>query len=119
MKLYGYFRSSAAYRVRIALNLKGVDYESIPVHLLRGGGEQHQTEYDAKNPQHLVPTLELLSGDVLHQSLAILEYLDEVNPKPPLLPNDPIQRAFCRKVAQAIAMEIQPYCLLFMLVQFV
>ena len=87
MKLYSYFRSSAAYRVRIALNLKGLPYENLPVHLTRGGGEQLAPGYRKLNPQALVPVLED-GGRVLTQSLAIIEYLDETHPQPPLLPRD-------------------------------
>ena len=92
MKLYTYFRSSAAYRVRIALNLKGIDAEQIPVHLVRHGGEQRLPDYLALNPAGLVPTL--VDDDlVLPQSLAIIEYLDELWPDPPLLPGAPRERA--------------------------
>ena len=90
MKLYTYFRSSAAYRVRIALNLKDVAYESVPINLLKG--EQRLPEYGAINPQHRVPSLDVGNG-ILVQSPAILEYLDEVYPEPPLLPLGAIQRA--------------------------
>ena len=107
MKLYSYFRSSAAYRVRIALNLKGLDYETIPIHLVRGGGENNRPEYLAKNPLALVPTLETNEG-LLIQSLAILEYLEEVCPAPALLPQDPLGRARVRAIAQTIASEIHP-----------
>jgi len=107
MKLYSYFRSSAAYRVRIALNLKGLDYEYLPVHLTRGGGEQLRPEYRKVNPQALVPVL--LDGQhTLNQSLAIIEYLDEAHPRPPLLPGDPAARARVRGLAQMIACEIHP-----------
>ena len=108
MKLYSYFRSSAAYRTRIALNLKGVAYETVPVHLTRGGGEQLQPHYAAVNPQKRVPTLELADGERLLQSLAIVEYLNEVHPEPPLLPADPLARARVRAVAQIIACDIHP-----------
>ncbi|MCX9156450.1 maleylacetoacetate isomerase [Niveibacterium sp. 24ML] len=107
MKLYTYFRSSAAYRVRIALNLKGLKPETLPVHLLRGGGEQKQPDYLALNPQALVPALED-DGHLLTQSLAIIEYLDEVVPAPPLLPADAPGRARVRAIAQSIACEIHP-----------
>lgn len=108
MKLYSYFRSSAAYRTRIALNFKGVAYETVPVHLTRCGGEQFRPEFQAVNPQKRVPALELDNGDQLLQSLAIIEYLDEVHPQPPLLPGDPVQRAKVRAVAQIIACDIHP-----------
>ena len=108
MKLYSYFRSSAAYRTRIALNLKGIAFETVPVHLTRNGGEQHAAEFQAVNPQKRVPALALDTGDVLLQSLAIMEYLDEVYPDPPLLPKDPIERARVRAVAEIIACDIHP-----------
>ncbi|MBT0568889.1 maleylacetoacetate isomerase [Curvibacter sp. CHRR-16] len=108
MKLYTYFRSSAAYRVRIGLALKGLAYESIPVHLLRGGGEQHMPAYSAINPQQLVPALDD-AGVVLTQSLAVLEYLDEAYPHTmPLLPAQPLQRARVRALAQAVACDMHP-----------
>lgn len=107
MKLYTYFRSSAAFRVRIALNLKGLAYDAVPVHLARGGGEQHQPGYRALNPAGLVPALEV-EGQVLTQSLAIIEYLDETHPQPPLLPGSPADRARLRAIAQAIACDIHP-----------
>src|SRR5262249_13247000 len=108
VKLYSYFRSSAAYRTRIALNLKGIAYETMPVHLTRGGGEQLRPEFQAINPQKRVPALALDSGEVLLQSLAIMEYLDEVHPEPPLLPKDLLERAKVRAVAQIIACDIHP-----------
>jgi len=107
MKLYTFFRSSASYRVRIALNLKGLSYEQIPIHLRRGGGEQFGLAYKKVNPQALVPALED-GGRVLIQSLAIMEYLDECYPNPPLLPNDPADKAFVRSMALIIACEIHP-----------
>jgi maleylacetoacetate isomerase len=107
MKLYTFFRSSASYRVRIALNLKGLSYEQVPIHLRRGGGEQFSATYKAINPQALVPALEE-SGRILTQSLAILEYLEERYPKPPLLPADPADRALVRSMALIIACEIHP-----------
>lgn len=107
MRLYTYFRSSAAYRVRIALNLKGLDYDAVPVHLVREGGQQKKPEFLALNPQGLVPALED-DGQVLTQSLAIIEYLDETRPNPPLLPADPLGRAQVRAIAQAIACDIHP-----------
>jgi maleylpyruvate isomerase len=108
MKLYTYFRSSAAYRVRIALNLKGLSPDLIAIHLTKDGGRQHAAEFRAVNPQERVPALVLDSGDVLTQSLAIIEYLDETHPKPALLPPDPVERAKVRAFAQAIACDIHP-----------
>lgn len=105
MKLYGYFRSSAAYRVRLALALKGLSYEQVPVELRRG--EQHRAEFQAVNPQELVPALEA-DGHLLTQSLAIIEYLDETHPQPPLLPPDAAGRARVRALALAIACEVHP-----------
>jgi maleylpyruvate isomerase len=107
MKLYTFFRSSASYRVRIALNLKGLDYEQAPIHLRRGGGEQLKPAYKAINPQALVPALED-EGQIFSQSLAIIEYLEERYPKPPLLPSDPAQRAVVRSMALLIACEVHP-----------
>ena len=108
MKLYSYFRSSAAYRVRIAFNLKGLSYETIPIHLQKEGGQNLKPEYRAINPQMRVPALKLDSGELLTQSLAIIEYLDEVHPQPPLLPRDPVDRAKVRALAQLIACDIHP-----------
>jgi maleylacetoacetate isomerase len=105
VKLYGYFRSSAAFRVRIALNLKGLAYEPEFVHLARG--EHRQPEYGALNPQGLVPALED-DGKLLTQSLAIIEYLEERQPSPPLLPKDLFGRARVRSLALLIACEIHP-----------
>ena len=107
MKLYTFFRSSASYRVRIALNLKGLTYEQIPIHLRRAGGEQFAASYKAINPQALVPALDN-GGQILTQSLAIIEYLEERYPKPPLLPVDPADRARVRSMALIIACEIHP-----------
>lgn len=107
MKLYSYFRSSAAYRVRIALNLKGIDYETVPVHLIKDGGQQRSDSYKALNPTGLVPTL--VDGDVaIGQSMAILEYLEETHPEPALLPADAAGRARVRAIAQTIACDIHP-----------
>ncbi len=108
MILYDYFRSSAAYRVRIALGLKGLEVEHRPVHLLRGGGEQFTPRYLAKNPQALVPALELDDGVVLSQSLAIIEYLDGAYPTPRLIPADPVLAAKVRAVALTIACDTHP-----------
>lgn len=105
--LYTYWRSSAAYRVRIGLELKGLAWEARPVHLVRDGGEQHRDAYRALNPQQQVPTL-LHEGHVLTQSLAILEYLDERFPQVPLLPADAAGRARVRALAQLVACDIHP-----------
>ena len=105
MKLYTYFRSSAAFRVRIALNLKGVAYESIPKMLQKN--EHRAPDYLALNPQGLVPALDV-NGTVLGESLAIIEYLDETYPQPPLLPKDPLGRAQVRSMAMAIACDLHP-----------
>lgn len=105
--LYSYFRSSAAYRVRIALNLKNIDYEIRPVHLLKHGGEQFNSDYLALNPQGRVPAL-MVQDRVLTQSSAIIEYLEEMTPEPPLLPADPLDRAYVRSLAQLIACDIHP-----------
>ncbi|NMG44771.1 maleylacetoacetate isomerase [Aromatoleum toluvorans] len=107
MKLYTYFRSSAAYRVRIALNLKGLPCESVPIHLVKDGGQHRKPEYLALNPAGLVPALDD-DGRLLTQSLAIIEYLDETHPEPPLLPADAPGRARARALAQAIACDIHP-----------
>jgi maleylacetoacetate isomerase len=105
VKLYGYFRSSAAYRVRIALALKKLSVETAFVHLMKG--EQYSPEYTRINPQNLVPVLED-EGTLLHQSLAIMQYLDERHPDPPLLPADALGRARARSLALLIACEIHP-----------
>ncbi len=105
--LYTYWRSSASYRVRMALNLKGIDYQTVPVHLVRDGGQQHAPEYAERNPQRLVPAL-TIDGITLTQSLAMLEYLDETVPEPALLPADAAGRARVRALAQAIASDIHP-----------
>ncbi|MGY6631897.1 MAG: maleylacetoacetate isomerase [Wenzhouxiangella sp.] len=105
--LHSYWRSSASYRVRIALNLKGLAHRIEPVHLVRDGGQQFSPDYTALNPQQLVPTL--VHGDsVITQSLAILEYLEDIAPSPALLPADPSGRAQVRGIAQAIACDIHP-----------
>lgn len=106
MKLYSYFRSSAAFRVRIALNLKGIAFETVPVDLL-AAADQHKPQYRAVNPQGLVPAL-MAEGTTIAQSLAIIEYLDEMNPEPPLLPRSPIDRARVRAMALAVACDVHP-----------
>ncbi len=113
MKLYTYFRSSAAFRVRIALNIKNIEHALVPISLVRDGGEHKQAEYLAKNPQGLVPLLELDSpanepARYLSQSLAMLEYLDEEYPTPSLMPKTAIERARVRSIAQTIAIDIHP-----------
>ena len=108
MKLYSYFRSSAAYRVRIALNLKGLGYDTVGVHLIKDGGHNRRPEFRAINPQMRVPALITDNGDTLIQSIAIIEYLDETHPEPPLLPKDPVARAKVRGLAEIIACDIHP-----------
>jgi maleylpyruvate isomerase len=109
MQLYNYFRSSTSYRVRIALNLKGLPYDYAPIHLTRDGGEQFASAYRTIAPEALVPVL--VDGDMtLHQSLAIIEYLDETHPSPPLLPVDPLGRATVRAMALDIACDVHPIC---------
>jgi maleylacetoacetate isomerase len=108
VKLYSYFRSSAAYRVRIALNLKGIAYETVSIDLIKDGGHNRRPEFRAVNPQMRVPALLTATGDVLIQSLAIIEYLDETHPDPPFLPKDPIGRAQARALAQIVACDIHP-----------
>ena len=107
MKLHTYFRSSAAFRVRIALNIKGVAYEAVPRHLLKEGGQHRSADYLAANPQGLIPALED-HGVVLAQSLAIIEYLEETHPEPPLLPRNAIERAQVRAMALGIACDVHP-----------
>ena len=108
MKLYSYYRSSAAYRVRIALNLKGIAFETISIHLVKDGGHNRRPEFRAINPQMRVPVLVTPSGEKLTQSLAIIEYLDETHPQPPLLPKEPLARAKVRALAELIACDIHP-----------
>ncbi len=108
MRLYSYFRSSAAYRVRIALNLKGLAYETMPIHLIKDGGHNKRPDFRAINPQMRVPVLVTPGGDTLIQSLAIIEYLEETHPEPALLPKDPVARAKVRALAELIACDIHP-----------
>lgn len=107
LRLYAYWRSSASYRVRIALNLKGLRYEIVPVHLVQGGGEQHAAEYLRVNPQARVPVL-ADGATVLNQSQAILEYLEDIYPQPALLPEDPVQRARVRAFCMTLVADVQP-----------
>jgi maleylacetoacetate isomerase len=106
--LYSYFRSSAAFRARIALNLKGLPYQTTAIHLTKDGGQQSSPAFRAINPQMRVPAMKLPDGEILLQSLAIIEYLDELHPQPRLLPADAVQRARVRAVAQIIACDIHP-----------
>jgi maleylacetoacetate isomerase len=108
VKLYSYFRSSAAYRVRIALNLKGIAYETAPIHLVKDGGHNKRPEFRAINPQMRLPALVTPAGDMLIQSLAIIDYLDVTYPDPPLFPKDPIARAKARALAEIVACDIHP-----------
>jgi len=107
LRLYSYWRSSASWRVRIALGLKGIDYDYVPVHLLAGGGEQFQPAYTALNPQARVPTLVTPDGP-LTQSMAILEWLEEFQPLPALLPAGRAERAQVRAIAQLLVADVQP-----------
>jgi maleylacetoacetate isomerase len=108
MKLYTFHRSSASFRVRIALNLKGISYEALPVHLSKDGGDQNLAAFKKINPQSLVPVLIDDAGHSMNQSLAIMEYLEEAYPEPPLLPEKALDRARVRSLALAIACEIHP-----------
>jgi maleylacetoacetate isomerase len=108
VKLYSFFRSSAAYRVRIALNLKGISYDTTSIHLVKDGGHNKSPEFRAVNPQMRVPVLVTARGDVLIQSLAIIEYLDETHSEPPLLPKEAVARARVRALAELIACDIHP-----------
>ncbi len=108
LTLFSYWRSTAAYRVRIALNLKGLSYETKAIHLVKDGGEQHSDAYRDVNPQGLVPSLVTAEGAVITQSMAIMEYLNELKSEPALLPDNPVTRAQCRAAAQAIASDIHP-----------
>ncbi|HVC02351.1 MAG TPA: maleylacetoacetate isomerase [Steroidobacteraceae bacterium] len=107
LSLYTYYRSSAAFRVRIALELKGLAHASIPIHLLQDGGRQHGPEYAGRNPAQLIPALDV-DGATLTQSLAIMEYLEEAHPRPALLPAAALDRARVRAIALSIACEIHP-----------
>lgn len=107
MKLYDYYRSTACYRVRLALSLKNIAYEKIEVHLLNNGGEQNTPQYQQVNPQSLVPSLDV-NGFILTQSLSIIEYLDETYPTHPLLPQDPLTKASLRSLALLVACDIHP-----------
>src|SRR2546422_1726955 len=107
MKLYTYFRSSAAYRTRIAVNIKGVECETVYVDLRAPVSDQRKPEYLAVNPQGLVPAL-VVDGQTVAQSMAIIEYLDEVYPEPPLLPGSPVDRARVRAMALAVAFDLHP-----------
>ena len=108
LTLYSYFRSSAAFRVRIALHLKGLSYETVGVHLQKEGGLNRKPAYRAVNPQMRVPALKLESGEIIIQSLAIIEYLDELHPQPPLLPLGAVERAKVRALSQLVACDIHP-----------
>lgn len=108
MKLYTYWRSSAAWRVRIALAMKAVRYEAVPVSLIADGGQQHSDAYAAINAQHLVPTLVLPDGTILTQSLAIIDWLETTYPAPALIPSNPIARAKVLAAAHLVAMDIHP-----------
>ena len=108
MKLYSYFRSSAAYRVRIALNFKNIAYDMVPIHLQKDGGRHKSAEYRTVNPQMRVPALELPGGEVLVQSLAIINYLEETFPEPALLPPDARSRAHVRAIADIVTCDIHP-----------
>ncbi|XP_078191643.1 maleylacetoacetate isomerase isoform X1 [Callithrix jacchus] len=105
--LYSYFRSSCSWRVRIALALKGIDFEMVPVNLIKDGGQQFSKDFQALNPMKQVPTLKI-DGITIHQSLAIIEYLEETRPTPRLLPQDPKKRASVRMISDLIASGIQP-----------
>ncbi|RUR20346.1 maleylacetoacetate isomerase [Legionella sp. km535] len=107
MILYDYFRSTACYRVRIALNLKNIAYDKKEVHLIHNDGEQNKPEYKEINPQGLVPSLEV-DGRIIHQSLAIIEYLDEIHPEIPLLPEDPLMKATLKSLALIVACDMHP-----------
>ena len=107
MILYDYFRSTACYRVRIALNLKNIAYEQEEVRLIHDGGEQNKPEFKKINPQGLVPSLKI-DDHIIHQSLAIIEYLDEIHPEVPLLPQDPLMKAAVKSLALIVACDMHP-----------
>ena len=107
VKLYTYYRSSAAYRVRIALNIKVIAYQAEYIHLLKDGGQVNTAEYQQINPQKLLPSYRE-GDDIFTQSLAIIEYIDETHPSPPLLPSSALDRAFVRSLALSIACDIHP-----------
>jgi maleylacetoacetate isomerase len=107
MKLYDYYRSTACYRVRIALNIKNIHYEKIPIHLVNNGGEQHRDEYHDINTQELVPSLEA-NGQIITQSLAIIDYLEEIFPEHPLLPHTILDKAQVRSLALLVACDMHP-----------
>jgi maleylacetoacetate isomerase len=107
MKLYDYYRSTACYRVRIALNIKNIHYEKIPVHLINNGGEQNSRNYHHINPQELIPSLEA-QGQIIHQSLAIIEYLEEIFPEAPLFPHTILDKTHVRSLALLIACDMHP-----------
>lgn len=109
MRLYNYWRSSASWRVRTALAYKDLPFEYVPIHLVREGGHQHRDEYRIKNPMRQVPLLELDDGRTLAQSVAILEYLEETHPEPPLLPQDPYLRGKVRQLVEIVNSGIQPF----------
>lgn len=107
LKLYDYYRSTASYRVRIALNLKQLPYELVPVHLVKNGGEHHDASYQTINPQQLVPTLDD-HGHIVSQSLAIIEYINDLHPEPPLIPQDALAKAYVNAIALMITADIHP-----------
>jgi maleylacetoacetate isomerase len=106
--LYSYWRSSCAYRVRIALHYKNIDHQIVPIHLLKNGGEQHSADYKKINPAGTIPALQLPDGRLITQSLAIIEYLDDVHRMPRLMPDDFAERAYVRQIAQMVGCDIHP-----------
>lgn len=107
MKLYDYYRSTACYRVRIALNIKKIHYDKIPIHLVNNEGEHHSKEYHQINPQELVPSIET-NGQIIHQSLAIIDYLEDIFPENPLLPHTILDKAQVRSLALLVACDMHP-----------